>query len=90
MHDNVKARVMGADGIYTRSFDSSARCCAQEKFIAMAYESAPPLITAPQPVQQVQPPQPPAEPQQAPAPSEPKARKKGLWARIKALFSRKK
>jgi beta-lactamase regulating signal transducer with metallopeptidase domain len=49
-----------------------------------------PLITAPQPVQQVQPPQPPAEPQQAPAPSEPKARKKGLWARIKALFSRKK
>ena len=90
MHDNVKARVMGADGIYTRSFDSSARCCAQEKFIAMAYESAPPLITAPQPLQQVQPPQTPAEPQQAPAPSEPKARKKGLWARIKALFSRKK
>ncbi len=85
MHDNVKARLMNSDGIYERAIDSSAHCCAQEKFIAMAYEAAPPLVTAP-PVQQpaVQPVQPP--PQAEP----PKPEKKGLWARIKAFFSGKK
>lgn len=63
LHDNVKARVMNSSGIYTRAFDSEAKCCSQEKFIAMAYENAPEKQTAPpkaQPVQQA-PEQKPAE-----------------------------
>ena len=82
MHDNVKARIMQPDGTYVRAVDSSAHCCAQEKFIAMAYESAPALAQAPV-THTVQPNaaslgQPVQEP-----------RKKGLWAKIKSLFSRK-
>ena len=85
MHDNVKARIMQPDGTYVRAVDSSAHCCAQEKFIAMAYESAPALAQAPV-THTVQPAQPNAaalgQPVQEP-------RKKGLWAKIKSLFSRK-
>ncbi len=86
LHDNVKARVMGSDGIYTRAVDSGAKCCAQEKFTAMAYDAAPPIVTAP-PVKQVQPVQP--APEQQPV-IDPQVEKKGLWARIKAFFTRKK
>lgn len=90
MHDNVKARVMGPDGIYTRSFDSSAKCCAQEKFVAMAYESAPPLVTAPPEPQAVQTAAPALQPIDPLPTPQPQPEKKGLWARIKAFFSRKK
>ena len=85
MHDNVKARIMQPDGTYVRAVDSSAHCCAQEKFIAMAYESAPALAQAPV-THTVQPAQPNAASlgQQVQEP-----RKKGLWAKIKSLFSRK-
>ena len=104
MHDNVKARVMNSDGIYVRAADSAVKCCAQEKFIAMAYENAPPLVTAPppqpvQPVQTVQTAQPvqtvvqtvqqPVQPAPTVQPIQPVPEKKGLWARIKAFFSRK-
>ncbi|MBQ2582222.1 MAG: polyphosphate kinase 1, partial [Ruminococcus sp.] len=66
LHDNVKARVMNSDGIYERAVDSSAKCCSQEKFIAMAYEAAPQAVTA-QPVQTVQVPEP--QPVQTPEPA---------------------
>ena len=66
LHDNVKARIMNSDGIYERAVDSSAKCCSQEKFIAMAYEAAPQAVTA-QPVQTVQVPEP--QPVQTPEPA---------------------
>ena len=79
LHDNVKARVMQPDGTYLRAVDSNAHCCAQEKFVAMAYEAAPELIQAPAP-------QAPTAAAAAPA----QEKKKGFFARLKAFFSRKK
>ena len=71
LRDNVKARVMNPDGIYERAADSNAKCSAQEKFIAMAYEAAPTVTEQPaQPEPQPEPVQ-EAVPQQEPAQEQP-------------------
>ncbi len=92
MHDNVKARIMQPDGKYIRAADSNAKCCSQEKFIAMAYENAPPLYEPPavQTVSAASPAIPAAPAEPAVQPQEEGKQKKGLWARIKAFFSGKK
>jgi len=72
LHDNVKARVMNSDGIYERAVNSSAKCSAQEKFIAMAYEAAPAVTEQPaQPVQPAEPVKPaePVQPEPTPKPA---------------------
>ena len=66
LHDNVKARVMNSDGIYERAVNSSAKCSAQEKFIAMAYEAAPAVTE--QPAEPVKPAE-PVQPEQTPKPA---------------------
>lgn len=98
LHDNVKARVMNSDGIYTRAVSSAANCCAQEKFMAMACENAPALAAPPpvqaaqaiQPVRQTQPVLTAQTPQPVQQTDQPIPEKKGFWARLKALFTRKK
>ena len=47
MHDNVKARIMNSRRHLYTGCTAAAKCCSQEKFMAMAYENAPPLDAPP-------------------------------------------
>ena len=85
MHDNVKARVMGADGIYTRAKQEGAPVDAQSRLFAESYANVP--VKRPAPAV-------PAAPQPAPLPEQPQepapVKKKSLWSRFVGLFRRKK
>lgn len=85
MSDNVKAREQFPDGKYRRVPTSDEPIDAQKTFLAEAYKNAPkPQLEAKAANADI-----PLAAEQDNTPEQP-VKKKSLWARIKAFFSRKK